>query len=669
MVAVIVAPRLLSSGGSRPRGDCTDIVMIAARESGVAQSDHDGIGRTGQIFRDTYLRRLNATGLTLAVRPVVYPAAPVFFEDVRPSPAAAGPPFDPTPLNAYYASERAGVLAAQRAIAAAADDIERCGGTQHIVLFGYSQGAQVMGDVLSSLPPRTMSMLSGAALFADPQFNPREDPGVMKGDFDPEREGLFGARPALPPALSGKVVSYCRTKDVACQGLRLQPGAAPAYCPMPVRLEPANKPPVDGYYDLDCRPDPDLNVHKQYLFLALQAANTLANRARLFGERMSMPSPPIPQLGRPLDVVFVIDTTSSMTLYTDASRAAVNEVAQQLVASGGDYRFGLATFRDRAEAYVSRVDLPFTRDIASLHDALEKMITAGGTDVPEAAYSGLMTAFAYPWRSDAKRTVVILSDAPPKDPEPVSELTRPKVMRAAQEAGAVIYSVIAGTNSQARDALGSIANEAGGRPFPITSLDELAPTLGTAINEASKTPIAQFNGGSYSAVPSIPVRLYGVGSFDSDGDVVRYEWDVDGDGNYDAATTEPFLDHTYGAPGNYVLRLRVTDNDGRTATATAQMVVSAVKPLPPGAPTALSASPGDRAVGLHWAAPPDNGSPILYYVIRDANGAPTVVVRGAATDGVVDGLTNGVLYRFDVTAFSQRGPGVASAPVDVRPGG
>lgn len=55
------------------------------------------------------------------------------------------------------------------------------------------------------------------------------------------------------------------------------------------------------------------------------------------------------------------------------------------------------------------------------------------------------------------------------------------------------------------------------------------------------------------------------GSSDLDGEIVLWEWDFDGDGNYDWAAASPLITHTYHQAGPYQAVLRVTDNDGYTA--------------------------------------------------------------------------------------------------------
>ncbi|MDB4349555.1 PKD domain-containing protein [Omnitrophica bacterium] len=54
---------------------------------------------------------------------------------------------------------------------------------------------------------------------------------------------------------------------------------------------------------------------------------------------------------------------------------------------------------------------------------------------------------------------------------------------------------------------------------------------------------------------------------DIDGTLARYEWDFDGDGVYDSMSkVSPRVVKTYGAAGTYAATLRVTDDDGYTAT-------------------------------------------------------------------------------------------------------
>lgn len=62
---------------------------------------------------------------------------------------------------------------------------------------------------------------------------------------------------------------------------------------------------------------------------------------------------------------------------------------------------------------------------------------------------------------------------------------------------------------------------------------------------------------------------------DPDGQLVSFEWDFEGDGVYDADEQDGWeLNHTYQQPGVYQLTLRVTDNDGATATSSITVTVT-----------------------------------------------------------------------------------------------
>jgi hypothetical protein len=83
------------------------------------------------------------------------------------------------------------------------------------------------------------------------------------------------------------------------------------------------------------------------------------------------------------------------------------------------------------------------------------------------------------------------------------------------------------------------------------------------------------------SVSDLTARFSAAGSQDSDGTIVSdYEWDLDGDGIYDAATTAASIEHTYAAAGTYWVTVRVSDDDGATDTATTSVSVEAPPPPP-----------------------------------------------------------------------------------------
>jgi hypothetical protein len=84
-----------------------------------------------------------------------------------------------------------------------------------IVLVGYSQGAQVVGDVYQSLSRSARDRIAGVVLFGDPYFNGHSQ--ATFGGFDYHSNGVLGTRPIFRTHLH-RIRSYCFKRDYICQG-------------------------------------------------------------------------------------------------------------------------------------------------------------------------------------------------------------------------------------------------------------------------------------------------------------------------------------------------------------------------------------------------------------------------------------------------------------------
>jgi PKD repeat protein len=76
-----------------------------------------------------------------------------------------------------------------------------------------------------------------------------------------------------------------------------------------------------------------------------------------------------------------------------------------------------------------------------------------------------------------------------------------------------------------------------------------------------------------SALQYSTLSLDASGSYDTDGTIVKYEWDFNGDGAYDRTTSSAHTSAYFGGYLNYTVRVRVTDNDGHSSTASHVIVV------------------------------------------------------------------------------------------------
>lgn len=102
--------------------------------------------------------------------------------------------------------------------------------------------------------------------------------------------------------------------------------------------------------------------------------------------------------------------------------------------------------------------------------------------------------------------------------------------------------------------------------------------------EVNAPPVAKIDSSNETVMVGESVSFDGTGSTDSDGEIVRYEWDLDGDGTID--TTGPTAERTYSAAGTFTVRLTVTDDDGATGTTTRAIAVlpDEIGDEPPGLP-------------------------------------------------------------------------------------
>jgi glucose/arabinose dehydrogenase len=75
------------------------------------------------------------------------------------------------------------------------------------------------------------------------------------------------------------------------------------------------------------------------------------------------------------------------------------------------------------------------------------------------------------------------------------------------------------------------------------------------------------------------VQFNGQGSSDPEGGALTYAWDLDGDGTYNDGTSSQ-ASWTYTASGTYTARLRVTDPQGASGTASQTITVGNTPPVP-----------------------------------------------------------------------------------------
>ena len=167
-----------------------------------------------------------------------------------------------------------------------------------------------------------------------------------------------------------------------------------------------------------------------------------------------------------IDVVFVLDTTGSMSGLLEGAKRKIWSIASRMADTKGQshLRIGLVAYRDRGDAYVTkRVDL--TDDLDSVYAELRQFRADGGGDTPESVNQALSEAVRrLSWSSsdDAYKVVFLVGDAPPQM-NYGDDVPWQTTIREAGEAGIVVNTVQCGSMPDTTTIWTAIAKRAGGQ--------------------------------------------------------------------------------------------------------------------------------------------------------------------------------------------------------------
>ena len=171
-----------------------------------------------------------------------------------------------------------------------------------------------------------------------------------------------------------------------------------------------------------------------------------------------------------IEVVFVLDTTGSMSGLIDAAKEKIWSIASSLAQaeSAPEIRMGLVAYRDRGDAYVTRVS-GLTSDLDSLYATLMDYRANGGGDTPESVNRALHDALhQIHWSSDqdAYQAIFLVGDAPPHM-DYQDEPRYPQIVAEARARGIVVNTIQAGTMSATDHAWRKIASLGSGEYFQV----------------------------------------------------------------------------------------------------------------------------------------------------------------------------------------------------------
>ena len=305
-----------------------------------------------------------------------------------------------------------------------------------------------------------------------------------------------------------------------------------------------------------------------------------AEIAKLIAEKVGVPTfnNQEPSTKSDIDIAFVIDSTGSMKDNVGALRARVNEIMKQTEKGASSYRFALIDYKDHpkfnTQNYLARTDVDFTSDGSVLEKGLDSLTYEGGNlgNTNASVYSGVMQAVNLKWRNGVKKIVVVIGDAPPRDPEPGTGYTAASVAKAAYEVDPVsVYGIDTGQLSSSE--FQNLVSSSSGTTASASSPDQVSDLVNKAISSELNKPFAWIQG-PYVAKVGDPVDIDAAASHAVSGSLTSYEWDFNGDGVYDETGTSPRITHTFSQEFSGVIGLRVTQSDRQTAVATTQVDIT-----------------------------------------------------------------------------------------------
>ena len=442
---------------------------------------------------------------------------------------------------------------------------------EFFILGGVSQGAQVVGQALPSISSGVKNKIVFNMLFGDPKL------------YLPEGEGIF------PPACRNEKLSAYRREIANCHVDNGALGARKPFLPSEDNSKTGLWCLANDYVCGSSKFVWDVEGHGKYANNngpiddgAREAANRLKNAAKN-GPGIN-DKPLNNNMGTTgTDVVFVLDTTGSMSLYIDQMKTFIRNYSSKIKEMNG--RVGLVVYRDAGDEYTAKKVSDLQSDTTDLLNQLDRVTVDGGGDDPEAALHASMVAMnEMKWQKGATKAIILLTDAGYHEPDKVDGSTLAAVAKRSLEIDPVnIYPVV---EKHLEGSYEDMASQTTGQVIVSGGENDTIAALSKALTKIKNRPNAKLKIGEYYAEVGQEITFDASDSYVVDGSITKYEWDFDGDGKIDQTTTSPVTSHVYNEKFDGVMQVRMSANNDTVSNISAPVKVGIKPNLPvgPGAP-------------------------------------------------------------------------------------
>ncbi len=615
---------------------CKDVLIIFARGSGQPQTNRveDKKNKKELNAYIDEIKQRASSDMKLDAQELVYPAlgGPLqesfpYFINAKIGWYASG---------TYRTSVNDGISSA---FALLNKEYIRCP-NQRYILGGYSQGAQVMGDLLPRLGDNIKNKIAYVALFGDPRFD--RNSFAAQGDHYFAATGILGKRNEFPSEYKGKISSWCKRNDGICEGqLHTAFGTLSRHSTYP---------------------------EKEISIAANNAVKALKQYYSGFNTKHIQPG----SLSEKADVVFAVSSAANMRYPIQDIQANIATITESAMLLSKDTRLGLVQFNNvkyGCDIKQPRNDLLLSNQSTSFIARFNDLFGTCGSGKDD-TLGGLMKAIdEQPWRSDARKIIILLDCNTPNDPELVSGISSKHVIDAARAKGVEIDSVIRGNLPTQQNYYSALASAAGGQSIFMpagTTGDsiQMAKFINQMYSKLGDAPIAML-AEQRPAKPGVSISFNAGGSYDPDGTVSSYEWDFSNDNVVDAITTTPATSHTYSSEYIGLATVRVISNDGGSGMASTQMSISESNPayIKPNEPiNVIAGLNDDNTATLSWQLSGKGAGALSIevpdtdgYVIKDANGEILGIVDGNTRQVTIVDMPKGQPISFSVEATNSEG--------------
>lgn len=171
-----------------------------------------------------------------------------------------------------------------------------------------------------------------------------------------------------------------------------------------------------------------------------------------------------------IEVVFVLDTTSSMSGLIQAAKEKIWSIASTMASArqNPEIKMGLVAFRDRGDAYVTKV-LDLSGDLDSMYAQLMDFKAQGGGDGPESVNQALDDAInriSWSQQDDVYKVAFLIGDAPPHM-DYSDDIKFPVTLERAKRKGIVVNTIQSGLHSGTTPIWKNIAQLGYGEYFQV----------------------------------------------------------------------------------------------------------------------------------------------------------------------------------------------------------